>query len=375
MIFRERFTLRINLRKNVFFLFIAIMTTVVFILSSCTDDISVEPETLIGDEGIIFARSVATRFPVRSAGSVQERAVGNLIVTELKKMGYQPAEKEFPVGDSVSRNISVIIPGEGFSEEPESGVSAEPVIFHRKAVIGVHYDTPVDNDFLTENPSYDGINDNASAVGALIAIAKTIRTRRYQYDIELVFFGAGNLDFAGARYYVSGLKKAEISDIDVMYCIDSIYAGDKLYAHSGINSLEPGKKYLRRRKLYELSDVAIANRIDLRFNESDLDLDLNGDDLIDVYREVTKEKSDYSVFDDIGISCVFIESFEYFASAEKDQMESKNPYFGETGGIIRGTKYDSSEYLGEVLEEGRLETRIKNVAFLIVSALEKGVYR
>ncbi len=282
---------------------------------------------------------------------------------------------EFETEEGSSFNIIVSIKGQGFLEDLGDDGDGEEERFFKTAIISSHYDTPFYEDDLLEMPDYDGIHDNASANGALISIAKTLRGRKYNYDIELIFFGAGHEDFKGAREYVSALTPSQIEDIDVVYCIDSIYAGDKLYAHSGLNSLEEGNKYKKRRKLYELSDVALANGIDLRFNESDLDIDLNGDDIPDVYREVTSRVSDFSVFDELGISCVYIESYEYFTSSIFDQCESKNPYFGETGGMVRETGFDSSKFLSEVLEEGRLDKRIKNVAFLVVNALEKGVYR
>jgi alkaline phosphatase isozyme conversion protein len=363
--------------KSCKYISIALLLTILMI-TGCNDVTGEAPETTIGNEGVVIARAIANRFPARSPGSSAETATGDLIISELEKIGFEPVVEEFSIGESTSRNISVYIKGMGFSEDIESDVASddyESNIIHRKAIIGAHYDTPISVDDLEEMSGYDGLHSNASGVGALLSVAKSIKSKSYGYDIEIIFFGAGNLDFAGSAYYVDSLNESDIEEIDVMYCVDSIFAGDKLYAHAGINSIESGKKYIRRRKLYELSDVAIANRIDLRFNESDLDVDVDGDGTDDVYREITTNKSDHSAFDAVGISCVLIESYEYFASAYADQIESKNPFFGETGGMIRGTVYDSSEYLDEVIEEGRLEKRIKDVAFLIVNALEKGIYR
>lgn len=364
-----------NYRKKIFFKNFGFFSLILLLLfaTSCNEPTSEAPETVIGEDGIVMARKIATRFPYRKGGTQEEESVAEILVEELKTIGYKPQIVEFDLDEErKSQNIIIKIKGEGFVNETSDD---ETEVFRRQVIIGAHYDTPFSVEDSEKYPDFDGINDNASGTGALISIAKELKSKKYGYDISLVFFGGGNNDFAGAKYYASQMTKEEIINTDVMYCINSIYAGDKLYAHASHNSLEPGMKYLRRRKLYEISDVAIANSIELRFNESDLDIDVNGDGELDVYREITKINSDYTVFDSMKIPCVFIESFEYFASSESDQIESKNPYFGDTKGMVRGTNYDSSSYLEEVLEEGRLHTRIKNVAFLIIKALEKGVYK
>lgn len=354
---------------------VIVMLLFSLIITGCAVDETVEPETTIGNEGVIFARTIATQYPYRKAGTAEEAAVAVLITAELKKMGYTPEIQQCKAGEIITSNIIVRIDGTGFDSVSNGSASGESVKIDRSVILGAHYDTPIGTADQEKYPDYDGIHDNASGVGALISVAKELRTRRNGYDVILVFFGAGNSDFLGARTFAEGMSADEITRTDAMYCIDSIYAGDKLYAHAGLNSLEAGTKYLRRRKLYELSDVAIENVIDLRFNESDLDYDVNSDSAVDVYREITSTRSDYSIFDKLNIPCVFIESYEYFASAVADQTESKNPYFGETAGRIRGTNYDSIQYLEGILEEGRLESRIKNVAFLLVKAIEKGIYK
>ncbi|MHB8963736.1 MAG: M28 family peptidase [Saccharofermentanales bacterium] len=361
------------IKKLIFPVLAALLASIA--ITGCTEDGTVEPETVIGNEGIVFARTIATRYPYRKAGSPEESAVSALIVAELKSMGFKPEIQKCQSDEISTSNIIVRIAGSGFETDVSGPASAEPIKIERSIIIGAHYDTPLGTADKEKYPEYDGIHDNASGVGALLSIAKELRTRKNGYDVVIVFFGAGNSDFLGARTFAAEMSAAEIADTDAMYCLDSIYAGDKLYAHAGLNSLEEGKKYIRRRKLYELSDVAIENTIDLRFNESDLDFDVNSDGTADVYREVTSVRSDYSVFDLLNIPCVFIESHEYFASAVVDQIESKNPYFGGTKGMITGTNFDSTKYLEDILEEGRLELRIKNVVFLVIKAIEKGIYK
>ncbi len=346
------------------------------LLGSCGKATDTTPITVIGMEGVDFVKSFVTQCPYRKAYSEQEKKAADLILEELKSKRYNPEVVKFGETGRESQNVILKIPGTGFTSEVSSASASgvQTVTTHKQVIVCAHYDTPIGIEDQAAFPHFDGIQGNASGVGALISIAVELKTRRNGYDVILVFFGAGSDLYAGSKAFFSGMTQDEIDNTDAVYCIDSIYAGDKLYAHAGINSIQTGKKYERRRKLYEISDVAIANSIDLRFNESDLDVDVNADGIPDVYREITLTQSDYSVFDNAGISCVFMESYDYYGSSLDLQMESKNPAFGVTLGAIRGTDADSLAGLKEILDEDRLETRIKNTAFLIVEGIAKGIY-
>ncbi len=362
-------------KKMIIRFLLASMLLCSMLLGSCKDSGQVSPGMKIGSEGVDFAKALTTQFPYRKAYSEQEKSVAALIEKELKKMNYKPEMVTFGADGKISQNIIVKIPGNGFQTEISKAASAQNATIRKQVLVGAHYDTAIGIESRETYPEYDGIQENASGVGALISIAKELKGKSNGYDVILVFFGAGNDNFAGANNYFTGMTKEEIAKTDVMYCIESIYAGDKLYAHAGINSIQKGVKYEKRRKLYELSEVAIANSIDLRFNESDLDIDVNNDKVPDVYREITTTKSDYSVFDNANIPCVYIESYDYFGATPDLQQESKNPAFGTTKGKIRGTNYDSLIKLAAVFEENRLEKRIKNTAFLIVEGIAKGMYK
>ena len=163
-----------------------------------------------------------------------------------------------------------------------------------------------------------------------------------------------------------------------MYCIESIYAGDKLYAHAGLSSLKDGKKYSFRRKLYEAYDVAYENAVnsqtgvDLCYNMSLLSFDVDGDGKQDMYREVTKVRSDFVPFDNASIPIVFFESSDYNFSKLEDMKETKNLALQDYGGKIRSTNLDSYKTLIDALDENRLTVRINVVAFIVVKAVEKG---
>jgi len=361
-----------------------------------------------GDYGKNVALTLASKYPERYAYSDQEKDAGIFIKEELSRLGYTVEEQVFYDAYRVSQSTNYIvrIPGEGFMLREEAELYT-PI--RKTVVVGVHYDiaklpdseipAPVETESVvptseetgeadaqemtepTEPPRiYDGIQANASGVACLLTIADRIRAEKPAYDVILVAFGAGADEFHGARKFLSSLTTEEKKSIDVMYCVDSIYAGDKLYASAGLSSLLPGRKYEFRRKLYEAYDVVYNNTlrsmngVDLYYNESGIYIDANNDSVADIYREVTVNRSDYVPFDEAKIPIVFFESFDYNASALSEMKETKNLNLQEAGGFIRGTAIDSSAFLEKELGPDRLRIRVNNTAFIIIEAIDRGPY-
>ncbi|MDD3959130.1 MAG: M28 family peptidase [Oscillospiraceae bacterium] len=402
--FRRRnrsYSIQVRLLSAVLAVFVMISAG---LFSGCSDASEEEEKKPadFGDYGEKTALMLATSFPERYAYSQKEREAGVFIKEELIRMGYTVEEQKFSSSDltSSSTNYIVRIPGEGFMLRAE-GEQYSPI--RRTVVVGAHYDMPplpssgeepaddeaepkqTEGDPSSTDPTeqvmiYDGLQSNASGVACLLTIAERMRVEKPAYDVILVAFGASSDDFRGARSFLNAMSSEEKRSIDVMYCIESIYAGDKLYASSGISSLIPGKKYEYRRKLYEAYDVVYnnmlrsRNNIDLFYNMSGLYVDLNGDEIPDIYREVTFNRSDYVPFDEARIPIVFFESYEYNATVLSEMKETKNLNLQEEGGLIRGTHLDSSAFLEKELGPDRLTLRINNTAFIIIAAIRRGVH-
>lgn len=351
----------------------------VFPLSACSkgDEDKVIKPAQYGTYGEEIALTLATDFPYRKAFSEQEKLAGLYVKEEFEKLGYEVEEQPFSNADGTMQSVNYIvtIPGEGMMQR-ESENKYVPA--SKTVIVGAHYDSNVPPMDTVDMPGYNGIQDNASGIGCLLTLAKEIKSQKLGYDVVIVAFGAGSADFAGARAFAARMSSEEILTVDVMYCIESIYAGDKLYASSGHNSLAAGKKYEKRRKLYEAYDVVYnstmnsQNNVDLYYNMSGINLDVNGDEIPDIYREVTIEKSDYIPFDNAGIPIVFFESYDYNFSSLDQMKETKNLNLQQVGGRIRGTVCDSYLMLSAELDEERLMSRINNTAFIILEAIKKG---
>ena len=341
-----------------------------------------------GTYGVEFARRLATEYPYRKAYTVQETLAGSMIKSEFEALGYEVQTQEFRGSEGfASNNYIAVHNGAGFYSKNED--TGEYVPTERYIIVGAHYDSKYTREELdafnakhgTEY-EYDGINDNASGVAALMTCAKEINEYNTMgFTVIFVAFGASSDDFAGARAFYSGLTADVRSKTEAMFCIDSIYAGDKIYANSGLNSLVLTRKYQMRRKLYQSYDVAYDNSLystygfNLLYNESRIQTDLNGDDNADIYSEVSLNKSDYIPFDNGKIPIVFFDSYDYNFKTIEEMHDTKNLDLQAFEGMIRGTYLDSMATLDPILiteESDVLQTRINCIAFIIIGVGMKG---
>ncbi|MCQ2533443.1 MAG: M28 family peptidase [Clostridia bacterium] len=359
---------------------ILMLSLLLSVFCSCGDD---ETEKVLpadfGTYGADFARLIADKHSYRGAYSTDEAATGIMIKDEFEALGYTVTSQVFSGSSGQpSYNYYVKIEGKGFKDVDSKGVATD---VRRSVIVGAHYDTAFSSGDKDDSYSFDGISDNASGIGCLMTVAKNIKDYDLDFDVYLVAFGAESDNQAGSRFFYSQLTSDIRNSIEVMFCIDSIYAGDKVYASSGFNSLDLSQKYSMRRKLYQAYDVAYdymlgsINGFYLYYNECGIITDLNGDGVDDVYREVTTVKSDYVVFDEANIPVVFFDSGDYFFQDMDDFKETKNLHLQEFDGKISKTYLDSSEILDDVLNKNdvdRLELRINNVAFVIMETIMKG---
>ncbi len=423
-----------------------------------------------------FAINLAEKFPFRSPGSQGEKEAANYVKEAFEKMDYEVRIQPFTYDEAGashrSQNLVVFVPGTGFKkqindEQKEADLktapsakaksprpSADKGIDHEKnfsaqlqyrsdldpnnsfIVVGAHYDTPISKEEaqkrtkkdadLLDYRKYNGIHNNAAAVGVLYQLLDLYTRSKPAYDTYIVAFGAGTADCAGAEAFIQSMGN-EIDACVGMYNLACIYAGNKVYAHAGVNSIEDAhdKNYMLRRKLYEVTDVYYDN---LLLTNNDFAIYTNQSvyslpnpqreqDPPVPFREWTTHLSDHRPFDRRGIPVVFFESYEYNVDKYTELVrESTDPVFASYGGNISGNPIDSTSFLlshfqsvdeeerqeGQEAKESRaearetrpsgpltpeaslaaerlkedkridlLERRINNLAFVIFEALKK----
>ncbi len=329
-----------------------------------------------GNSGADFARELALRYPRRLAFSDQEKDASILIADNLTKIGYSPEIQNFSVVDSEgntksSQNVIVRLDGQGFRYAPKTkgskdmgDQSPDKRLDDLILVIGAHYDTPSvkikpGKDGTTEPVVADGIHHNASGVAAVLTAAKVMREMKPGYDIIFVFFGAGTSSYVGAKHFLQALTGEERSRIDAMVNVGPIFAGDKVYAHAGQNSVTGGefKDYAARRKLYQMTDIFFEYKLNSRngyaiYTNQASFLAETSSGTSGVFREWTTKLSDHTPFDEAGIPVVFMESGEYrIKSVSEVGLENKNPLFISSNGVISGTQFDCTDTLEELFKD------------------------
>ncbi len=355
---------------------VLVMVAILALISvACSKNNDKEPIRIAdyGHSGAEFARQLAARYPRREPYSNQEKEAATFISSELKKHGYQAEIQEFQSVASdgtskTSRNVITRLEGAGFRYAPKTKGTGEEEHPERRdnliLVIGAHYDTPIvklepNEEGVTDQVVADGIHNNASGVASLLTAAKVMRDMKPGYDITFVFFGAGTDSYAGAKHFLNSLSDDERSRIDAMVNVGPIFAGDKVYAHAGQNSVTGGqyKDYAKRRKLYQATDIFFEYKLNTRngyaiyTNQASFIAELpNGRQ--GVFREWTMKLSDHTPFDQAGIPVVFFESGEYrINSIAEVGLENKNPLFISSAGVISGTQFDKTKTLEDLFKD------------------------
>ncbi len=110
----------------------------------------------------------------------------------------------------------------------------------KKVIIGCNYDAiALKNAEISEGEDSaigngslvktEGVNTSASSVATLLATSKFLNYNQINFDIEFVFFGAGESNYAGSKIYANGIADENKSDILAMINFDNIALGENLY--------------------------------------------------------------------------------------------------------------------------------------------------
>lgn len=103
----------------------------------------------------------------------------------------------------------------------------------RKVIIGCHYDAVAFNmDITSENYGdyidSESINGSAGSVALLLTLAKYLPAYS-EFNVEFVFFGAGEDSKAGSSYYTKGISEDDKNNIVCMINVNQIAVGKKVY--------------------------------------------------------------------------------------------------------------------------------------------------
>lgn len=129
----------------------------------------------------------------------------------------------------------------------------------KKIIIGCHYDSlAINMDQNSENYGdyidSESINGSAGNVATVLSMAKLLSADNLDFDIEFVFFGAGESNNAGSSYYTNGISKDDRKNIIAMINVNQVAVGKQLYFYMNEVSTKPEKF---------VEDVAYGKKIDI----------------------------------------------------------------------------------------------------------------
>lgn len=156
-----------------------------------------------------FLKIFNAEYNKRTAGSEGEIAAANYIATQLNSFGYSAEKQNFSFSSYNSQNVIAKKQGKDTS---------------KTIIIGAHYDSV--------NAGF-GIDDNASGVAVMLEAAKFYSDKTPSYNLIFIAFGAEEKHLKGSNYYVSQMSEDDIANTKFMVNLDTLAAGDKMYAYGG----------------------------------------------------------------------------------------------------------------------------------------------
>lgn len=114
----------------------------------------------------------------------------------------------------------------------------------KKVIIACSYDAPLKYD--EEKDEYvsfanDALNSSAGSVALTLLLAKNLPELNPTFDLEFVFFGAGENSCAGSEFYLNGLSNEDAENILCVINIDKVAVGKNIYFYMDEISTEFSK--------------------------------------------------------------------------------------------------------------------------------------
>lgn len=265
----------------------------------------------------------------RKVGTEYEIEAANYIKGEFERIGYEVKVQEF----SFDRK------GETYSSQ--NVIAIKEGKSHEQIIVGAHYDQ-------VDTEGSKGAHDNASGIAAILETAERLKDVETNYTIVFVAFGAEEVGLRGSAAYVDSMTEEEIEKTVAMVNLDSIIAGDYIYAYAGGN------------KVGWVRDQALAI-------SEELGLDLITQEGLNPGYEwgITGDWSDHVAFYRKGIPIVYFESTNWLV---KDEEGNYTDGYIETieHDAIMHTGRDNLDFINEAFP-GRVEDRFNTV----IRVLEK----
>lgn len=294
------------------------------------------------------------QFKTRTAGSENEKQASDYIKNYLTTN----ATKLSPKNDSSTKGgvqeFSFMSNYSGIYEESQNIIFEykSNVKTDKKVILACNYDAPLKLDEETgEYVTYnnDALNVSASSVVAMLVLAETLPKYNLNFNLEFVFFGAGESSLAGSEFYLNGLSKDEEKNILCVINFDKIALGNNVYFY--IDEVKTSfSKYVSRvcSSFTKEIDLSHLNKTEYVYNGLDIG-----------YSHIALE-SDNVNFMKRGLATINLFAGDY----EKGIIMGRNEYSGKE--LISYSDNDTLDYINKNLGANEITDNL----YLVNSAVE-----
>ena len=173
-------------------------------------------------------------FRERTAGSKVEKDAGTYIRDYLLTNATKVIAKNDASTEQGIQEFKFVSDYTGLYETSQNIIFEykSSVKTNKKVILACNYDAPFKYDEETgEYVTYnnDALNVSAGGVAALMILAETLPNYNLGFNLEFVFFGAGESSFAGSDFYLNGLSSEDEKDVLCVINIDKVALGTNLY--------------------------------------------------------------------------------------------------------------------------------------------------
>ncbi len=207
--------------KKVFSVLVLVLIVAIMACSfmACTSSADYEIKNIndydLSEMAYGFLNDISTNYANRTIGSAESKLFIEYVSTRMTNLGYSVSTQEFTVVSQNKTTKNIIC------KKAKEGAK-------KTIIIGCQWDN--NYDLLQGNP--DGAYESGAAIASLTLIAEKMATVDLDYNLEIVFFGAGAYNWAGAKHYVKELSAEQKSNIALMINLSFLGAGDNIYMYS-----------------------------------------------------------------------------------------------------------------------------------------------
>jgi len=184
-----------------------------------------------------FLEEFVNNYPNRLSGTQGEKEAAEYIAGKFEELveqaGYIPHNDKAEGKDKFFQKFDFL--NRGIVKISQNVIVTKPALNGSKktVIIGAHYDNAymLPEGMNEKDYNFQGAYDNGTGVAVMMYLAHELKDKALDFNVTFIAFGGEEYLLKGSEYYASKLEKEELDDILIMFNLDVIGAGDKLYLY------------------------------------------------------------------------------------------------------------------------------------------------